>query len=281
MKPRDDSGSNCPKAIWVMTVLSDDEALERPGVVPPGLSFHLSRCDSCKALADGLLKVSRELRAMSEAGPSERLFANANVQVLAALREGANLTGRVAIPEELDGLETGIAGLLVGSNRTEWYRYARYAAAAVILIAVGLAGFTRLYGPEGPKVAEKLEPAVSEPPSPSIAPDPADGVPDEIQLEERLAVVSQPHDESAIEPTEQGRRTPRACRHRSHVEAAMCEKAHCIRRAIILPGRRLTTLANQPAGGHASDVGWVWSALGGFDSPPATDSTIPRRKDRQ
>ncbi len=44
-------GAICPKRLWVILTLSDDELLEDGETPPRILQLHLSRCDSCRALA--------------------------------------------------------------------------------------------------------------------------------------------------------------------------------------------------------------------------------------
>jgi len=129
----------CPKRLWVMTMLSDDEVVA-PGVrLPQGLEFHLKRCPSCRALADDLLGVTALLAEAGAQEPTESLLRRAQRQTEAALRDGARLTGRVDVDAADDGS-------LVPARAGRWRRWGLpLAAAAMIAIAFGL--FSIMHGP--------------------------------------------------------------------------------------------------------------------------------------
>ena len=87
--------AGCPKRLWVMLTLSDDELVVEEESLPKGLRFHLSRCSSCRALADRLMAVSTGLRDLAQLEPAEEVAIAANGQLRQALQEGATLTGDV------------------------------------------------------------------------------------------------------------------------------------------------------------------------------------------
>jgi hypothetical protein len=277
----------CPKRLWVMLTLSDDEALEAGEGLPRGLQFHLSRCPSCRALADRLLAVSGTLRSLGDLEPSDDLRARANSQAIKALDEGARLTGRVSIPDEPERLTVPSYRPGLGV----WLRYGTYAAAAALFLAVGLFTLVELRGPGDRKLADTTGDAPG--PSRTLRDSPAkqvESIPEHEadgaskQLARGIekpgaAETSGAHRPQTAEPGEQvaqvepaeptpnvplGRRTRRPlCRYRSHVEAAMYEDPNCVYRAIILPdaGQR--------------DLGWGRRL---FDKPRSTESTKTRRK---
>ena len=279
----------CPKRLWVMLTLSDDEALEAGEELPRGLQFHLSRCPSCRALADRLLAVSGTLRSLADLEPNDDLCARADSQVTKTLDEGARLTGRVSIPDEPERLTAPShrLGLAV------WLRYGTYAAAAAVFLAVGLFTLVELQGPGGRKLADTGDPpgqgrTLRDPTANQVESTPeheADGASAHLAhgFEEPGAIetsgthrpgagesgeqVAQAEPAEPAEPTPNvptGRRSRRPlCRYSSHVEAAMSEDPNCIYRAIILPdaGQR--------------DLGWGRSL---FDKPRSTVSTKARRK---
>ena len=256
--------TSCPKRVWVMMTLSDDEALPEDGTLPHGLRFHLSRCESCRAVADRLLAVSGTLRSLSSMDPDDDLAERADSQALGALREGAELTGRISIPDEPEPVNHT-------TGRVKWHRYARYAAAAVVLIAFGLFGLSSLRGPQGPRVARQVEsdlPSVSLPDAafrPSGSSDP------DVQPDERVADAGPA--QLAVDEPKRERRSRRPCRYRSHIEAAACDDTYCIHRAVIVPHRR------SPLPDAANKFGLVWTAFRAFDISSSSGSTAPRQDD--
>ncbi len=128
----------CPKRLWVLAALSDDEALPPDGSLPSGLRFHLLRCPSCRLDADRLTAVSGSLRELSEETPAVSVLDRANEQLEFALSHGAILSGRLSIPDDIaderaesDTRPKRISALNIIS---------RFAAAAVVAFAVGWAG---------------------------------------------------------------------------------------------------------------------------------------------
>lgn len=220
----DRAEGTCPKQPWVMSTLADDEPSTAEGEFSYAMRFHLARCESCRALADRLSDAVSALGELGKADPPADLRERAERQAMAAIEAGAELTGRVDIPdlEELDEIPTG---------QRWWWRSARYAVAATILLAfatywvaritpVGVPGLT---GPEtwdGSSMVtapENRQPAnTGRSTSPLI---------DETDPDVRMATVS-PDGEPPMPDT--------ACRHRSNLERAMCDKESCVRRALIL-----------------------------------------------
>ncbi len=151
--------TTCPKRLWVMLTLSDDELMEGGETPMQGLQFHLSRCESCRSFAERLLAVSADMRSLAELEPASALADRADAQLRRAIREGARSTGRVTIPDEPDaGTEprarhgapstSGRADLWKfmiprGQKPAAWARYTRYAAAAMVVLAATLFVFWR------------------------------------------------------------------------------------------------------------------------------------------
>lgn len=122
----------CPKRIWVLTVLSDDE--HTIGELPRGLSFHLNRCPSCRMVADRLRRANTALAALG-AADEPALFDRAQQQAFQALRAGAALTGRVELADECEMVPA------VERDR-QWHKWLSLAASVAILVtAVGYWSF--------------------------------------------------------------------------------------------------------------------------------------------
>lgn len=254
----------CPKRVWVMLTLSDDEALEEGESLPPGLRFHLSRCESCRKVAEHLQAASAKLRDLVGLQPPDDLGVRADAQLRRALRAGAELTGRVVIPEDQTP-QTPSPG---PASRI---RVIRYAAAAAVFIGFGLAGVWVLRGPSPPRVAEETGPDETVAPAVAGAPDARPPLPPDSSDQSSAHVATESRsprtdkrlaDTSTVRPAAAGpvrrSRSRPLCRHRSHVEAALCEDVNCIHRAVIVPPR------------GTRDLGWG-NRL--FDNPPATVST--------
>lgn len=90
----------CLKRPWVMLTLSDDEALAPGAELPRGLRLHLSRCASCRSIAEKLMAVTDGLAGVAATAEPDDLFDRASARARTALRGGADLTGRVDIEEE-------------------------------------------------------------------------------------------------------------------------------------------------------------------------------------
>lgn len=231
-RPRAQDEAGCPKRVWVMTALSDDEVPGSVEELPPGLQFHLSRCAPCRALAERLLAVSGTLRSLSAVEPDSELRHRADVQALTALREGGRLSGRVSIPDEPEVLPSTRMSV-------PWLRYGRYAAAAAIVLVVGLVG-PRLIGPRSPS-------SVTSRGRGEVSPAPIDGASRHTLVGDgrreptgegntRTAAATEPEEVLVGAAAETPTRT--ICRHESPIEAAMCDKPHVLHRVVTLPARR-------------------------------------------
>jgi hypothetical protein len=258
----------CPKRLWVMTTLSDDEAVSGDEPLPQGLRIHLSQCASCRALADQLVSVSKGLRYLSATEPDVQLCDQANAQALTALRQGTGLTGRVSVPEEPEPVPMAPA-------RRDWGRFTRYAAAAAVFIAVGLFGVVELRGPHGVGLLESADPPLTRIASDLLEPAVRQGDTGHAGPTERIAEAGRPNGIGAAEGRDPGvmraggRRTVsrRTCRHQSYVEAAQCNDPRCIHRAVILRRRRAATPS------ATQGLQRVWAAVRGFDSSGQSEST--------
>ncbi len=135
----------CPKRIWVLTVLTDDE--DATGELPRGLAFHLARCPSCRSVADRLQRANSALAALG-AAEAPHLFERAQQQTLQALRNGAALTGRANLSDDCDDVPLNIP---IGN------RYARLAVAASVAIIIAAGGLLSLRTPQ-------QEPGAAHPP---------------------------------------------------------------------------------------------------------------------
>ncbi len=209
----------CPKRTWVMTTLSDDEACPDSENVSAVLRLHLSQCTSCRKLADQLTGISSDLRELADLEPAATLFAQADRQAHQALSDGARLTGRVDIPDEP-------MVKLHSRPIRPWWTYGRFAAAAVILLAVGgYSWFSKTSKPSPnipivDHVVDGADRRTHEPASEKAPPDP----------EAALVDSTEPERNESTDPV--------ICYHRTYQEAAKCEKTNVVHR--IRPmGRRL------------------------------------------
>ncbi|MFQ5494970.1 MAG: hypothetical protein ACE5EX_06275 [Phycisphaerae bacterium] len=254
----------CPKQPWVLTVLSDDEALAAPGEVPPGLRFHLQRCDACKILADRLLNVSRALDDLAVSRPPDDLAQRAITQTTAVLREGARPTGRLNLAD----LPALSAARPAAYRRR---RFAAYSAAASILLAVGLwslanANRPDLFRPGLPNPQASLEerrPTTADPAAyagtgtPSRRSTASSATPSAPtgrapwptgMAQEGFIGPPQPgrarrdrptYDPSTVDALRRASvvRKEVICRHDSLIDAAKCDKPHAVHSAVVLPRR--------------------------------------------
>ena len=149
--------TGCPKRLWVMLTLSDDELVVDEESLPKGLRFHLSRCSSCQALADRLMAVSSRLRDLAQLEPAEEVVIAANGQLQQALHDGARLTGRVKVSDEHDLLRKGTdrGNQRVHRSGPGWYGGAVAAAAVVVAITFwGVWGVANHEGSNGAGVGD-------------------------------------------------------------------------------------------------------------------------------
>lgn len=249
--------TGCPKRLWVMLTLSDDELIADEESLPKGLRFHLSRCSSCQALADRLMAVSSRLRDLAQLEPAEEVVIAANGQLQQALHDGARLTGRVKVSDEHDLP-------LIGADRHNqrvhwlgpgWFRVTM-AAAAVVFV------FT-LWGVSGTVLPEDFNGAgVGNPgqaphrvarnslqgmESPGVLFEDGEGsalglssVGEELagtRVGQTIEPAPRVADARPENQPKSHRRSPRFCADDGYGEAAGGENAFCVHRAITLPRR--------------------------------------------
>lgn len=283
----------CPKRLWVMNTLSDEDTLVGESGLPQTLRLHLSRCDACNELAKRLMAVSASLASLGELEPETTLADRAHHRVLTALADGARLTGRVEIPDEPVELNPGFGAM----------PWRRYAVAASVALALGASGFLAFQAAQdGPIQRSRVnqwtgiteEPAPQPPVQPQLRE--ADGRSDEPVAAAEITVTDardseQPDDlpspmnsdepvltEDAVadsfSPQGVGNtRTVRSarkrrswvCEHDTVEEAALCNNPHGVHQAVVLPRRVRRNLARHPRR---------------VDNPPRARSTTPGRGGR-
>lgn len=218
----------CPKRIWVMLTLSDDEVVGRGGALPDGLRFHLTRCPSCRSLADDLLAVSEGLGSMASAEPPSTLHETALLQTRAALEQGARLTGRIDIPDDI----------LLGEQlllAPAWHRVLRYAAAASIVFAAGLGAMWSLgHNADPGSMGGPTTVNVTLPVDSAGPPQPGDDFPADAP--------------AVVEAGTAGHAAQRTCHHESPLDAALCDKLHPNQPLLPLPQREV-----DPSSSRGSD----------------------------
>lgn len=226
----------CPKGVWVMQVLSDDEALGSDDVLPRGLAFHIARCESCRALADRLRAVSQGVSALAEPEPPLDLQARADSRAHAALLAGGAFTGR-----------TDVAGLPAPERSTVRaplpYRLMPYATAACLLFAAA-AWWRAAPGaePGSPSSPDVHRVAVG---SGMLADEHVPVIPPSEVEDVGLGDPSGLADASSAPPL------LRVTQHRlpilsDHIEAAMGSNSHNVQPAFVLPGMRGRRLIDRP-----------------------------------
>jgi hypothetical protein len=225
MKPVDvmdaEVANPCPKRVWVLTTLADDEALGADGALPPGLKFHLSRCASCRSEADRLRSVSDALRELSTIELPVALLERADEQMAVALAHGAVLTGRVTIPDD------DVADFDAPQVRATALRFiGRFAAAAVLVFAVGWAGLVVLE-------RNVVRSFVTQPTARSDSP------PRRVRTSNSATEISQPAPSAkgavAAQEAEQPQRP--YCTTLPYFDSSVPDDADCIQRAFSLPAR--------------------------------------------
>lgn len=219
---------SCPKKLWVLLTLSDDELMREDGVLPPGLQFHLSRCESCRALAEHLVSASGMLRTLSDLEPPADLAEAANSQALTALSNGAELTGRVDIPDEPEPAP-------IQRIPFWWRRFGRYVAAAAVFIAVGLFGLSSYVDRTGDIPVDNRPSAGSEGRQFASGSARSGENRKEAELADSSSEGTREHlaEADGIDPVPTVRRRIR--RHHSHIEAAMSDDPRGAQAAIVLP----------------------------------------------
>lgn len=238
-------GEVCPKRLWVMTVLSDDELLGGDAALPQGLQFHLSRCDSCRRLADSLLQVSDCLYGLAQLEPGDELAVRARSRACEALAAGAELTGHVEIPDDPES-ELG------HTRGASWTAYARYAAAAAIVFGMGVyVGSNYVNTGQQVVVRERGDDAVRPSAQPDAIADPARGeLAGEMVAEEVPDAASNTGEERSVAKAAvaDGARSPvrRPRRPQSPIEAAQVDDPNYVPRAFFLPDPSQRTLGAGP-----------------------------------
>lgn len=223
----DDSaaGTACPKRLWVMMELADDESRTAENAPATGLRFHLSRCPSCRALAERMEAVRTELAAMAAAEPDDDLQIRAESRVLAGL--GGLADSATAFTDDEP------APHIVKRRPGRWLRRSVAAAAALGLIACGWMlralivepdrlvapnSFDRWYIPDAEFASNRDALVIALP-----LPPPLDS-PVNSSDAAALATVADNHDSLII------------CRFRNHEDAALWDHPGCAPAAMILPG---------------------------------------------
>jgi hypothetical protein len=248
--PHDDSAveTSCPKRLWVMMELADDELRNADDAPATGLRFHLSRCPSCRALAERMEAVRTELAAMASAEPDDDLLSRAESRVLADFQavagssasQNAKSPATRRVPAESTALieDNDESTLLIFGRRNgrRWLRRAMAAAAALGLIAGGWMlralivepdklsapnSFDRWYIPDAGFASrgDVSEFSLPHPPPPG---NPVNS--DETRDAAALAAAGDDQDSLRI------------CRFRSHEDAALWDDPRCAPAAMILPG---------------------------------------------
>lgn len=263
--------TGCPKRLWVMLTLSDDELVADEESLPKGLRFHLSRCSSCRALADRLIAVTSRLRDLAQLEPTEEVAIAANGQLRQALHEGATLTGRVDVADKPDMERKGTDRHTQRAHRSGpgWYGVSVAAAAVVVAVTLwGVWGVVPLEHPKGAGVGDNGQAPhrIARTPlqgmeSPGVlfraregsTPDPS--VVGTERAGARVGLTDEPASQVADarpeDQTEFNRRRPRICADDgygddAYSDAAGGENAFCVYRAITLPRR------GQPPRQHAT-----------------------------
>ena len=108
MQPRGSSEeSSCPKRLWVMLSLADDEAGDSAGTSGQQqgemsllVRAHLAHCRSCRDMADGVLGVHAALVDLSKKSPTDKQLQTMLDQGLAAARKVD--AGECAAPDDFE-----------------------------------------------------------------------------------------------------------------------------------------------------------------------------------
>lgn len=235
MKPVDvmdaEEANPCPKRVWVLTTLADDEALGADGALPPGLQFHLSRCPSCRGEADRLRSVSDALRELSTTEPPVALLERADEQLAVALAHGAVSSGRVTIPDD-DGADFDAPR----ARATALRFIGRFAAAAVLVFAIGWAGLAVL---ERDVARTFVAQATARPDSPQRR----------VRTSNSAAEISQPATNAGGAVAAREAEQPQLvyCTTLPYFDSDVPDDANCIQRAFSLPARGRRDLALQPS----------------------------------
>ncbi len=236
MSEKFDNQAECSKRAWVlMTLLEEDTGAGARAAV----KVHVAKCPSCRVVVTSISNVSEGLAELADSEPDAKLQARADAQLDRALGSGGALTGRVTVPPD----EILTAG--IDQGRSWWVGYGSLAAAAVILFSIGIyvvgTGSSSGRRSQVTQVLPGAPGSVAEIPLPRDRAPTADApVQDRPRQDEpmpadkvRVAVLNKPE----VAPS-RPRGRPAICRHRSHLEAALCPRANSIHSAMIIPRRR-------------------------------------------
>lgn len=203
----------CSKRLWVLTMLSDDGLLAANEALPQGLAFHLSRCPSCRAVAEQLRATAAGLNRLTSESVPEGLEARAFAQARAALSDGARLTGRVTLPPEIELVQD-----LVPRRRPDLTKVSVAAAAAIVLFVSGGAWWQAL----APRRPVANQPVAGALPARRVVPAPPEPVAPSTEIT------------ASAEPVTKERRVG-VRRYHSHIEAAMSDDTSAVQSAVVLP----------------------------------------------
>lgn len=212
----------CPKRLWVMMELADDEGREQVSAPATGLRFHLSRCPSCRRLADELRRTAEKLSTLARIEPPADLFAKAQAQAMHALQQGA--VSRY--PDEIGEGQTAARIPPRQARSVRWIRGVGALAASLALVTTGWLAHAWYVGPRPPATSSNFSQWYI--PSEELAPAAA-SADDPVNSEEGTS-----SDEAWVRVDDAG--NVRLCRFRSHDEAALNEDPACIPAAMVLPG---------------------------------------------
>lgn len=210
--------SRCPKAMWIVNNLVDDETDEAPSTLPSAVDFHLAKCESCRTLVNKLRSTTRDLALLAAREVDESLFERATDRAHRAIADGGRLTGRVEFPKESDITANS------GSARSFRHRSAigLAAAAAIAIVAFGVYELrqSRTKPSVAPVVAKNNE-------TPEYQA--AQAIPNPRSVQSQVA---QPVVAAGVT-----RQTPwpRPIRHRSVIEAAMADEPGAVQYGVALP----------------------------------------------
>jgi hypothetical protein len=228
----------CSKRLWVMTVLSDDEAVEPKRPIPDTVRLHLNQCPPCRELATRLTHVSAGLKGLANSTPRQAIERDAGDRALAALKAGAKVTGRVSFAfDDIDD-----EPLKAAAKDTQGSRLHRpMLIAAAVLLAVTMLTVLR-FGPAGKsgKNQPKLAVNQDEPRPDSENPaSPEEHIASDFTGETVGPVVTADQPQGAGTTVAHAEvlksSTPVICRYHSHVEAAFSDDTSCIPAAVVLP----------------------------------------------
>lgn len=241
--PGQNSDPVCLKSVWIMRTLCDDEVAGDS--LPAAVKLHLAQCPTCKSLADQLQAVTSDLASLAEGSPALDLQNRANEQLQAALDHGASMTGRVEVAELIEPAD-------LSSSSKFSFRQGYWVAAAVLLLALGASWI--MAPSDSASLMTVTHPSAGDPTS-LIIKTPPENLPILVSADEDQPLADEPSPKESPPPSTKSvwvfptftnrspsRLSPRSldhrrCRHRSHLETAMCEKPGAVHSVIMSPVR--------------------------------------------